>query len=188
MPYKDAETSRVAMHAYYLAHREERLRRAALYAKQHPEQTKARHQRYYQKHKSMLNAKSRVYRQHRPEQSRAADRRYRANNPERCRAKNRAYHAANPERGRSYAKNRRARLKGVEATLTHEQWLLIQAHQDHRCYYCGKRCKGHLTQDHLTPLSKGGAHTLHNVIGACKSCNSRKYTGPPPIPVQPLLL
>lgn len=72
--------------------------------------------------------------------------------------------------------------------LTHAQWMEIQEMQKHRCYYCGKRCKGKLTQDHILPLSQGGSHTLHNVIGACQSCNARKWTKPPPIPVQPLLL
>jgi len=72
--------------------------------------------------------------------------------------------------------------------FTAAQWLEVQEAQEHRCYYCGKRSKGHLTQDHLTPLSQGGSHTLHNVIACCRSCNSRKGTHPPLIPVQPLLL
>lgn len=45
-----------------------------------------------------------------------------------------------------------------------------------------------LTKDHSTPLSKGSAHTLTNVVPACQSCNSKKHTGPPLKPVQPLLL
>ena len=72
--------------------------------------------------------------------------------------------------------------------LTHSQWLEIQEAQDHKCYYCGKRYKGKLTQDHIIPLSKGGSHTLHNVIAACNTCNAKKNVGPPLSPVQPLLL
>lgn len=86
-------------------------------------------------------------------------------------------------------KRRRALKAGASVNdLTHNQWLEIQTAQGHRCYYCGKRWKGKLTQDHLTPLSQGGAHTLHNVIGACRACNSSKGTNLPPVPVQPLLL
>mgnify|MGYP001617551454 CR=1 FL=1 len=72
--------------------------------------------------------------------------------------------------------------------LSAAQWREIQAAYAHRCAYCGKRAKGHLTQDHITPLIKGGNHTASNVLPACRSCNARKWTGPSPVPVQPLLL
>jgi 5-methylcytosine-specific restriction endonuclease McrA len=118
----------------------------------------------------------------------------------------RARRAANPEpfrmrdRARSHTsvrkiqavtakrQRRAAKANAEKNDLTHVQWLEIQASQAHRCYYCHKRCKGHLTQDHITPLSQGGSHTLHNVIAACRNCNSQKGARKPPIPVQPLLL
>lgn len=100
---------------------------------------------------------------------------------------------ANPEQYRLKAlmdtERRRARkLQAPLNDLILPQWQAIQAMQDHRCYYCGKRCKGKLTQDHILPLSRGGSHTLHNVIAACRSCNCSKHAGPPPKPVQPFLL
>jgi hypothetical protein len=114
---------------------------------------------------------------------------YVAENKEKIRARRRAHRHAHPETVRTENKQRRAQRKQAPVNdLTHAQWLEIQVAQDHRCYYCGKRCKGKLTQDHIQPLSKGGSHTVHNVIGACQSCNSRKHANPPPIPVQPLLL
>ena len=64
----------------------------------------------------------------------------------------------------------------------------LQLAFDHRCAYCDRRRKGRLTQDHVTPLSKGGSHTASNIVPACASCNSRKHTGPPLRPVQPMLL
>jgi 5-methylcytosine-specific restriction endonuclease McrA len=64
----------------------------------------------------------------------------------------------------------------------------MQTHYDHRCVYCGKRAKGHLTQDHLTPLAKGGNHTKNNIVPACRKCNAIKGTRGPLVPVQPLLL
>jgi 5-methylcytosine-specific restriction endonuclease McrA len=68
------------------------------------------------------------------------------------------------------------------------QWHELQAAQKHRCAYCGKRCKGKLTQDHVTPLGPDGPHTLHNIVAVCASCNSRKGRRGPLSPVQPLLL
>ena len=41
-----------------------------------------------------------------------------------------------------------------------------------RCVYCG--AKADLTLDHVVPLSRGGTHTLENLVGACFSCNSSK--------------
>lgn len=97
-------------------------------------------------------------------------------------AKNRDYFAVHESTRRAQKRNAPIR------DLTTAQWQMIQALQKHRCYYCGKRCKGKLTQDHIVPLSKGGSHTLSNVVGACGACNSKKNDGPPPRPVQPLLL
>jgi 5-methylcytosine-specific restriction endonuclease McrA len=54
------------------------------------------------------------------------------------------------------------------------------------CGYCGKKLvidsenhhknKNHLTVDHLTPLSRGGADSAKNLVICCKSCNSSKGT------------
>ena len=113
----------------------------------------------------------------------------RAKNPAMARAKQVLWLANNPDKRRTYERTRRALKANAPVNdLTHAQWLEIQDAQDHRCAYCHKRCKGKLTQDHIVPLSQGGSHTLNNVIGACRSCNSRKGTRKPPIPVQPLLL
>ena len=115
---------------------------------------------------------------------------WKKNHPETVRAQSCRYRQRHPEAKRAQEARRRARKRGATglSDLTHAQWLEIQAAQDHRCYYCGKRRKGKLTQDHIIPVSKGGSHTLHNVIGACGPCNSRKGTKKPPMPVQPLLL
>lgn len=86
------------------------------------------------------------------------------------------------------AKRRALKMAAPRNDLTHQQWLDIQTAQSHCCAYCGKRCKGRLTQDHITPLIQGGSHTLHNVIAACRSCNSRKGNRAILCPVQPLLL
>lgn len=99
------------------------------------------------------------------------------------------YRKLNPEKVRNWKHTRRATQHATSGNdLTPAQWIEIQKVQKHRCYYCGKRCQSTLTQDHILPISKGGAHTLHNIIGACLSCNASKKAGHPPIPVQPFLL
>jgi len=71
---------------------------------------------------------------------------------------------------------RRSVLENIIATLTADQWSAILAKHDFCCAYCGKPFSKELpaTQDHVTPLSKGGHHTADNVVPACKPCNSGK--------------
>jgi 5-methylcytosine-specific restriction endonuclease McrA len=200
-----SEARRATNRRYYQKHQEQIL----TYRKQHSAEKKVYDEAYRKTYQQLPHVKARkaqrqkAWRAKYPERSKAYRKKYYDADPEAHRARGRAYyHAhpeeskakhrnyirANPEKNATYVQQRRSRKLAVKSTLTHAQWLLIQEHQKHCCYYCGKRSKGRLTQDHIIPLSKGGEHTLHNIIGACKSCNSKKHTGPPPIPVQPLLL
>lgn len=67
--------------------------------------------------------------------------------------------------------SRRAKTK--TKVLDRDWRRLVQRH-DHRCAYCHARKP--LTADHVVPLSRGGLHTIGNLLPACKSCNSRKHT------------
>src|SRR3990167_47943 len=60
-----------------------------------------------------------------------------------------------------------------ERLLTAAQWLIMLKANRYRCFYC--RHKAKLTIDHVIPLSKGGQHTMENVVPACLSCNSKKH-------------
>lgn len=40
------------------------------------------------------------------------------------------------------------------------------------CVYCGSQLS--LSLDHVIPQSRGGAHTLDNLVTACRRCNSSK--------------
>jgi len=92
-----------------------------------------------------------------------------------------AYHAwakEHPAAVRRYdlasKRRRRARIANVLATLTAAEWEAILEAAGHSCIYCGS--KKQLTQDHLTPISRGGNHTTENVAPACGPCNSSKGT------------
>ena len=115
-------------------------------------------QTYGQEHRPEINAKRNA--------RRAAD-------PEKYRAKIRAKYAENPLTFNDHARRRRARLAGALVTLTKAQWDAVLTLRGNRCVYCG-RAGVRLTQDHVVPLSRGGAHTAENVVPACKPCNSSK--------------
>lgn len=185
MPHKTPASRR----AYYLAHKEQEAAAHRIWALANKEALTAYDRAYKAAHKEELLAYSRAYHVAHKEERAAYDRAYNAAHRTELTAKQRAKRQMHPELTHASNKKYSARKNGAPLNdLTHAQWLEIQAAQDHCCYYCRKHCKGHLTQDHIQPLSKGGSHTLHNVIGACRSCNSRKHTSAPPIPVQPLLL
>lgn len=45
----------------------------------------------------------------------------------------------------------------------------------HICAYCGGEFEHrHLTNDHVVPRSRGGAHSWTNCVTACKRCNNKK--------------
>ena len=52
-------------------------------------------------------------------------------------------------------------------------WRRLLERWGHRCAYCGSR-SGRLSMDHVIPLSRGGRHTIGNLLPACRSCNSSK--------------
>lgn len=112
---------------------------------------------------------------------------YRAANREKVLNWMRQWVAKNRAKVRARNAKRRALKMGAPRNdLTPQEWQDIQAAYAHRCVYCGRKTR--LTQDHITPLSKGGSHTKSNVVPACRPCNTRKKDRAPLIPVQPLLL
>jgi 5-methylcytosine-specific restriction endonuclease McrA len=143
----------------------------------------------YSKNAEKERAYSAKYRAANKERANAIVRIWRANNPDKAKTIGKRWHNANRDKVRMHRKTRRAKLANAPVNdFTAQQWVALQIAFDHRCAYCHKRHKGRLTQDHVIPLSKGGSHTVSNIVPACSPCNSKKHTGPPPIPVQPIML
>ena len=66
----------------------------------------------------------------------------------------------------------RRRMQKSKGKLTNQQWDEILREYNFRCAYCG--LKGNMTIDHIIPISKGGQHSIDNIVPACLECNSRK--------------
>lgn len=58
--------------------------------------------------------------------------------------------------------------------LTLQQWQQLKKSYGYRCGYCRRRRR--LEMDHKQPISRGGQHTLENIIPACRDCNCEKWT------------
>lgn len=99
-----------------------------------------------------------------------------------------AWHRKHPELARARCLRRAAKKKALAINdLSAAQIVELIAAKNSRCDYCGRKTK-RLEVEHITPVTKGGNHTLWNVTVACRSCNAKKGTKAPLNPVQPLLL
>lgn len=144
-------------------------------------------------------------RQRNPERHRAAVRRWRERNPERARLYELAQNAkpeskrrqrqwatenrdrvnaaaakwrANPdnqEKIRQAAKRRRAAMNGADVrAVSARDWCRLMDRCGHACFYCGSSVS-EITVDHIIPISRGGRHSIGNIVPACKRCNSSKH-------------
>ncbi len=123
--------------------------------------------------KEARNAYQRVYDQVHKEERRAYHREYARKHREMVNASVRAHKAKHPEKDQ-VSRHRRAISRG---RFTHTEWLAMQEKYNHCCAYCLTRVKGHLTQDHVMPLSKDGLHAAFNIVPACTRCNMSKKAG-----------
>ncbi len=161
--------------AYYQSHRGHILQRKEAYQRVKRQDILAKKQAHYEATRDLaLQAKRAYYQKHR----------------DGLRDKMRQYRRAHPEMTRLFNQRRRTRRQGSLANLTLEEWKAIKALYKYRCAYCGKKetRREPLTQDHLIPVVKRGPYTMQNILPCCLSCNSHKGTGPPPRPVQIVLI
>lgn len=77
------------------------------------------------------------------------------------------------------AHKRRAQQIGTDDnTITSQALTELKIKQSNKCAYCDVvldfSAKGTVHLDHVIPLSKGGAHSITNVVWSCASCNLTK--------------
>lgn len=77
--------------------------------------------------------------------------------------------------GVEYNRRRRALKYGTPKAerITAAEWEALKEEFGHLCAWCELPCD-ELTMDHVQPLVAAGAHALHNIVPACRSCNSSK--------------
>ena len=101
--------------------------------------------------------------------------RYLANKEEFNRRRNQRY-AANKEREAAYGRRRRALKLAAPGSHTLEEVMALLEEQGRRCFYCGVDLEDGYHVEHMTPLSRGGADSIDNIVIACETCNKRKGT------------
>jgi 5-methylcytosine-specific restriction endonuclease McrA len=60
--------------------------------------------------------------------------------------------------------------------VTESDLVVLLRDQQGQCGYCGLVLSSNWQTDHRIPLSRGGAHTIDNLVAVCAPCNRRKWT------------
>ncbi len=116
-----------------------------------------------------------------PDRIKADKRREYLENIERYRESARVYRES--DRGKVIATEASARYRSKredasDGTVTEESIVLLKEIQEFKCAYCltdlTKLDKSKVHLDHVYPISKGGLHSITNVVWSCATCNLRK--------------
>lgn len=96
-------------------------------------------------------------------------------NPDRAAQLNKYWRQNNPDARKVLEHKRRVlKLSSIPygyRSLTKEEWQDQVVLFDGKCGYCLRPAS---TMEHILPISKGGSHTIDNVIPCCAECNSKK--------------
>lgn len=124
------------------------------YLERNRERKRAYHKAWLKKNPSKTSEYQKTYRHKNPEAVAAATAKYLAKNPELIRNKS--------------AKRRALKKQNGCYLVTAKELKRLYAMP---CFYCGATAK-HL--DHVVPISRGGSHSIGNLVPACASCNLLK--------------
>ena len=85
------------------------------------------------------------------------------------------------EKGKIIDKNKHHKRRAIKKSgdVTTKQLLELQQNAKN-CYWCNTSLKNKVVHiDHYVPLSRGGLHTITNLVVACSECNLKKHAKDP---------
>lgn len=104
---------------------------------------------------------------------------YRQNNKDIIKDSGKKYRSTAIGRASKINNNHKRRSLTKQGDVTKEQILHIQQNTK-VCYWCKCSLKNiDIHIDHYVPLSKGGHHTISNLVVTCNKCNMSKHTKDP---------
>lgn len=177
--------------AYYYRHLEKCRAGQKISAAKHKEKRAERGRAYEAENAEKIKERRRLYRLANKEKQAA---KYLENRAA-IRSQQSAYYSANAEAIKAYVRNwaaenkplirimsstKRARKRNATGRVSPDIAERLMAHQKCKCICCRgslKKLGFHL--DHITPLSKGGAHEDGNLQLLCPDCNLRKHAKDP---------
>jgi len=104
-----------------------------------------------------------------PEKNKLVNKNYLQKNKNVLSEKNKQWALKNPEKKNLKEARRRAKKlnNGIFLVYSYEVKQMMQK----PCFYCGQKAE-HI--DHIIPISRGGRHSIGNLIQACSKCNISK--------------
>jgi 5-methylcytosine-specific restriction endonuclease McrA len=131
---------------------------------------------YRDKHSEAIKTRKHNYRALNKDKIRLGNKRYFQQayyqDKDRFREQVRSWRRRNPDKRLIQCKRRHAHRKGATGKHTAKEWRLLCQKYNYQCLRCGRQKP--LTEDHIIPLSKGGADSIDNIQPLCVSCNSWK--------------
>lgn len=169
---------------YYLNNRSDVLKRRkeTIITPEAKEKRKKYLERYREENKEEIKEKLQKYYKENKEEFKEKFQKYYKENSEQLLKKASEYKKTKDGKVSSRAstsKRRNASLDNSDGTITKYSLDTLLQIQNNQCFYCKKDLslltdrEVHL--DHYTPLSKGGAHSITNVVWSCSSCNLQKH-------------
>ena len=164
---------------------------------------------YREKNIDIIRIKKKEYNNNNKEKISKRDKEYREKNKEKIRENKKLYYEANKEyvlsKNKEYQKRNRVRLNkylleysktkigSVSKLNTRHKRRTVIKDGDvttqqlkelystvKNCYWCNiKLTKNNTHLDHFVPLSKGGLHTIDNLVLSCSCCNLKKSNKDP---------
>jgi len=182
---KNKHKARIRQRKYVENNRESVRKRQKEYYIKHKEEKKDYDRKYYQENKDVISQKQKEYykqnfeRIQKYNRERNADpeyKKYRSEYRKSRRSRDaflwRQWKENNKDKIANIKQRRYNRMKGLEHSLTDEEWEQACQYFDHSCAYCGEVKP--LEREHFIPVSKGGGFTKDNIIPACTYCNTSK--------------
>jgi 5-methylcytosine-specific restriction endonuclease McrA len=159
----DPEKASADYRAWYEANRERNCARARAWWANATEEQREKHR-----------ACKRRWAQANPEENRARVKAWTKANPEKVKARTVDYYQRNKEIFFAAALKRKALKRAAPGQLTPADIRDLKDFHGGICAYCQR--PGATDIEHMTPLSRGGAHDPSNVTMACQACNGAKGT------------
>jgi 5-methylcytosine-specific restriction endonuclease McrA len=141
--------------AYYLRNSLKVKQAVKQYRLDNPEVVAERKKKYYEANTQAIVEKVSRWRKDNPDKESLLRKKWRENHPEQI---------------ANYAAARRAKMKSNGVFMISERE--IKALYEQPCFYCGSKTQ--IQIDHVVPISRGGTHSLGNIVPACWKCNIAK--------------